>query len=156
MGDLWYLFITVYFILLLKSKSRQGAFIMLLSFFVYEWFVLGIGWEYYYALSATINTITLMVLSRRYFYAAMCSGLLIVINFYGFAVCYSRGSLDFYNNIFVVVLFVQLLLIASKGLLNGISVRGSIESFLVRVHNTTGFKKNHVLPKGKKKESFNK
>lgn len=156
MGDLWYLFITVYFILLLKSKSRQGALIMLLSFFIYEWLVLGISWEYYYALAATLNMALLMVLSRRYIYAAVCSGLLIVINFYGFAVCYSRGSLDFYNNISVVVLFIQLLLIASKGLLNGISVRGSIESFLVRVHNITGFKKNHVLSKSKEEKGFNK
>ena len=156
MSTLQYIIIFFYFLLLLSRKSRQGALVMLLSFFAYGVVINNFSWEYYYASAGLLQLVLVMALSKRYLSASVCSLLLIVVNFYGFVICYNYYPPVSYDIACAAILIIQLLLIASKGLLNGINTRGGIESFLVRVHNITSFKKDHVLSKGKEEKGFNK
>ena len=152
-----YMIIFCYALLLISSPSRRGAVIILSAFLLYYLLVNPLEWKYYYAATALINTVAGFLLCKKYLAASICSFSLILINAYGYMLCYNYQPPDNYDNISLTILIIQLITMLPKGLFNGIYSSGrNGKHTMVRAPDFDGGKARVIMYENKEQKEARK
>ena len=114
-----YIYIAMFAVLLIPKASRYGAFVFLAAFAIYVTFILPIDSANYYKLSALKDFIISLLLMRCYFLIGFLSFVTIAANTYGFMIYEYGYDPDSYDIICLIIITLQLILLTTRGLLNG-------------------------------------
>ena len=114
-----YIILIILFTLLFNIKVRGASFVLLTSFFVYYVFVLDLPGEYYYVSAALIELVKGYMLNKRFRVVAYLSYLLIVINFFGWAMYESNAEPYIYDILCSIIAVIQVLTLITRGLIHG-------------------------------------
>lgn len=115
----WILFAVIY-VLIFNRASELGAIVLFTAYSFYALFVIDLDAVYYYSVTALINLCSGLALHANNKYTAICSYFLVVINLLGFWLWYQYLPPALYDNICLAILFIQVITIIPKGLLNGL------------------------------------
>lgn len=130
----------VIFLLLFNKRSSSAATILIITYLLYEVFVVDLAGVYYYSATATLNFVAGCVLCTVNKRAAICSYGLVICNLIGYIMWFTYYEPNLYNSMSLSVLTVQILTILPKGLING--CRDSFKRFVFGDNVVVGFKAN--------------
>lgn len=116
-----YLILFCYFLLLKPEASRYGAFVLITAFAFYMNFVIGkFTDQSYYIICAVLQMAICLLITSKYFFAGLMSFFLIFANIYGYIQYINGIQPDTYDNICLILIFIQMMLIAGKGAIHGL------------------------------------
>lgn len=101
------------------QKTSKIAIILLLSLIPYHLFISPLQGEYYYHASAVRELIIFLLLFKLSRSVAIMSLLLIFVNFIGLILYENYHDPDFYNNLCMILILIQVLLLFKRMLPNG-------------------------------------
>jgi len=116
----WIMFFII-FLLLFNKASFFDALILLTAYLFYEFFIVDLHANRYYLLSSMLNLIVGLSFYSRNKYAAICAYALVCCNMLGYLMWWQYYSPYLYDNIFLLILALQIIFILPKGLLNGLA-----------------------------------
>tara|TARA_R110001632_G_scaffold216657_1_gene344979 strand:+ start:769 stop:1227 length:459 start_codon:yes stop_codon:yes gene_type:complete len=104
-----------------KKESSFAAKVILALNAVYFSFVINMDWDDYYLYTATINTVVGVIIFNKYKLVAILFFLLIPVNILGYLLCDNNYEPNTYNNFCIAITLLQIIVLSSRGLTNGIS-----------------------------------
>jgi len=104
-----------------KKESSFAAKVILALNAVYFSFVINMAWDDYYLYTATINTAAGVIIFNKYKLVAILFFLLIPVNILGYLLCDNNYEPNIYNNFCIAITLLQIIVLSSRGLANGIS-----------------------------------
>ena len=106
--------------LLLRKASKNDAFILFSAICFYNAFIINLDATSYYICSALLNLIVGMSLQFINKRASLCSYALVLVNALGFYLWYNYYPPLVYDNIFMLIVILQVAFILPRGTLNGL------------------------------------
>lgn len=103
-----------------SKSSFWGALTLYTAYSVYSVFILPLPGIYYYSSAAVAVFIVGLILQKHFFVASICSYVLVLVNVFGYWLYENSYDPDLYDNIYSIILIIQVASLLPKGLLNGL------------------------------------
>lgn len=135
-------FVLALFLLVFRRETFLASFVFLFSYLIYfsVCFLSAVPDDYYYHFSALISFIICISLCYKYLVVAFLSCVNVGVNYYGFMLYESYQEPVSYNELFLMITFIQILLLSLRAF-NGV-IRSDIRHIMVRTPDNDSSKKN--------------
>jgi hypothetical protein len=128
-----YILLAGFTCLLFNKETRVAAFVFLVGWVVYLLTTIGIDYEFYFLVSATIETAIAYVLNNKYRAVSWLGYTLIPVNIIGLKL-HIHDIGVYYDVAYAIISVTQFLFLMARAIPNGIN-RLHTEHFLVRAVN---------------------
>ena len=116
MNILHYLFIALFVLLAINEDTRRACAVFLVSYFVYDSFILPTDGFSYYHLCALLNLIIGLLIINKHFIVGCLSFLLIPANYIGYFLFVKYYEPTIYDNISLSIISMQILMLTVRSL----------------------------------------
>lgn len=120
-----FIFAGLFSVLLSFKQTRLASAVILLGYLIYYFSIVDLPGEYYYHSSALLNTVIGVILIKKYPAVAILSFSLILINLIGFVLYDNFYDPSVYNKLSSFAIFLQIIMLTIRMLLNGVNFRGA-------------------------------
>ena len=108
-------------------------------------FIVDLSGEYFYHITALMNTVVAYAVYGRYRLFSILSFLFIPVCFVGYVMYSNYHAPVLYDTLAVIITILQVLLLGARVMKNAVTVKGIRGRALVRIVNFDSFKQNHEL-----------
>ncbi len=135
MASVHYLFIALFILLAINRDTRKACVVFLVSYFLYENYIIPLDSFSYYHFCALLNLFIGLLVIKDNFIVGCLSFSLIPVNLFGYFLFIKYYDPTFYDNISLIIISLQILTLTIRSL-HGIFTRSNGDgrlSYLLRL-----------------------
>ena len=137
--------LALFFVLCFSYDHKHIGRVCFLAYSIYVLFIVDLSGEYFYHITALMNTVVAYAVYGRYRLFSILSFLFIPVCFVGYVMYSNYHAPVLYDTLAVIITILQVLLLGARVMKNAVTVKGIRGRALVRIVNFDSFKQNHEL-----------